>query len=401
VPNSSSDKGLQMTIYGTADREYLRTHPFLKFSVSSEVEHLSGQLWVKFGECKSKCEHLKRAPLRDDTAKEIHKIYLAKGTLATAAIEGNTLTEEDVRKELDGELKLPPSKQYLQREIKNIVDLFGEIWSFAKENGRRTLTPEYLCEINGKILNGLDVDGHVTPGKTRDYSVVVGNVYRAVGAQDVEYLNSRFCDWLNSDFDPPESQQQQKTIFGIIKAIVAHLYIAWIHPFGDGNGRTARMLELQILLESGVPTPAVHLLSNHYNLTRTEYYRQLDKASTTGEIIGFIDYAVQGFLDGLKEQIEQVWNQQYDVIWEDYLRTYFLTQNSKPGHRQYGIVTFLSKIGQPVSAFELSSVFGEENKRTFRRDIRALLDEKLIVESEDGYIANKGLIKSFQPWCIE
>jgi Fic/DOC family len=41
----------------------------------------------------------------------------------------------------------------------------------------------------------------------------------------------------------------------LVKAILAHLYIAWIHPFGDGNGRAARLMELRILLEAGVPMP--------------------------------------------------------------------------------------------------------------------------------------------------
>lgn len=57
-------------------------------------------------------------------------------------------------------------------------------------------------------------------------------------------------------------------MYAIFKAVVAHLYLAWIHPVGDGNGRTARLVEFQILLSSGVPSPAAHLLSNHYNQTR-------------------------------------------------------------------------------------------------------------------------------------
>src|SRR5258708_25331431 len=97
-----------------------------------------------------------------------------------------------------------------------------------------------------------------------------------------------------------------KIIYGIIRAVIAHLYLAWIHPFGDGNGRTARLIEYRILLACGVPSPAVHLLSNHYNLTRTEYYRQLDRASgSKGEYIPFVEYAVQGFVDGLRQQLSE------------------------------------------------------------------------------------------------
>jgi Fic family protein len=89
-------------------------------------------------------------------------------------------------------------------------------------------------------------------------------------------------------------------VYAILKAVVAHLYLAWIHPFGDGNGRTARLVEFQILLSSGVPSPAAHLLSNHYNQTRSEYYRQLDRASKSGgELAPFIEYGARGFVAGL------------------------------------------------------------------------------------------------------
>src|SRR4030065_2907005 len=90
----------------------------------------------------------------------------------------------------------------------------------------------------------------------------------------------------------------------IIKAVIAHLYFEWIHPFGDGNGRTGRLVEFQILVSSGVPPPAAPLLSNHYNLTRSAYYRELNLASRSGgDVIPFVCYAAEGFVDGLREQI--------------------------------------------------------------------------------------------------
>src|SRR6185437_1256822 len=93
----------------------------------------------------------------------------------------------------------------------------------------------------------------------------------------------------------------------LFKAILAHLYIAWIHPFGDGNGRTARLVEFQILMQSGVPYPACHLLSNHYNKTRIRYYAELDRSSKAEEgVLSFIEYAVQGFVDGLREQVSYI-----------------------------------------------------------------------------------------------
>jgi hypothetical protein len=77
-------------------------------------------------------------------------------------------------------------------------------------------------------------------------------------------------------------------------------------------------MELQILLKAGVATPAAHLLSNHYNLTRNEYYRQLDHVSRAGQgdPLPFITYAVRGFVDGLRLQLERVSDQQFKDRWE-------------------------------------------------------------------------------------
>ena len=99
---------------------------------------------------------------------------------------------------------------------------------------------------------------------------------------------------------------------GILKATLAHLYIAWIHPYGDGNGRTARLVEFMLLARAGIPFPSAHLMSSHFNLTRNRYYRELDRSSRVsgrgggndrGDAFGFVEDAVQGFVDGLADQM--------------------------------------------------------------------------------------------------
>ncbi len=95
---------------GTNGRTYERTHPWITFDLS-QLKRASARLWISLGEAQSKCEHLAQMPLRSDTAAKLHHIYLAKGIFATAAIEGNTLTEEQVRQRLDGKLQLPKSQE--------------------------------------------------------------------------------------------------------------------------------------------------------------------------------------------------------------------------------------------------------------------------------------------------
>src|SRR5690349_8362317 len=103
-----------MAITETENRLFTRTHPWLTFSVT--LKEARPALWLMLGECQSKCDHIARVPLRPNTAQELLRLYLAKGVLATTAIEGNTLSEEEVVRHLEGKLDLPPSRQYLATE---------------------------------------------------------------------------------------------------------------------------------------------------------------------------------------------------------------------------------------------------------------------------------------------
>lgn len=108
-----------------------------------------------------------------------------------------------------------------------------------------------------------------------------------------------------------------------------------MRPFGDGNGRIARLLEFYLLMDADVPLPAAHLLSDHYNKTRSEYYRQLDRASKScGGVLPFPAYACQGLLDGLRTQVTMVREQQQKVAWENYVHEVFRQMKESASHKR-------------------------------------------------------------------
>lgn len=62
------------------------------------------------------------------------------------------------------------------------------------------------------------------------------------------------CGWLNDDLAALGGGDDVLRVPRLLAlAILAHLYLAWIHPFGDGNGRIARFLEFEIMLRAGIP----------------------------------------------------------------------------------------------------------------------------------------------------
>ena len=388
-----------MTGTTPSGREYERTHPWIDFSL--DIRRLDSTDWLALGACASMCERIAAAPLDPGVAEAIHKIYLAKGALATTAIEGNTLSEEEARARIEGALELPPSQEYLGREIDNIVDAYNE---FADELGRAggiALTAASVARMNGAVLRGLEVEDYVVPGRTRTTDVSVG-AYRCPGWRDAAYLLDRLCAAL-TDFPMPE---KHRLAFAILKAVFAHIHLAWIHPFGDGNGRTARLVELAILLEAGLPQPACHLLSNHYNRTRTEYYRQLARASRTeGGIYGFVSYAIAGLADGLREQIGEIREHQWGVAWIDFIHREFGDPRSVTERRRRMLAVSLAREKTRVKIAELTDLnpalareYAKVTYRTLFRDVRALIMRELVHVDRGGVASNRERVLAFLPW---
>ncbi|MBN1787448.1 MAG: Fic family protein [Sedimentisphaerales bacterium] len=374
-------------------------YPWINFELN--LAKLPWQTWIKLGECVAKCEQIKTIPLTPEVKQKLHTVYLAKGVHATTAIEGNTLSEQQVQDIVEKKIELPLSKQYLQKEVQNIIDACNIIGNEIIGNQTAAINNERLRSYNRSVLkDGVPFAEGTIPGEIRHHSVVVGNVYKAPDAKDVPELLDNFYQWINSnDFENNTMPIQ----FSILKAITAHLYIVWIHPFGDGNGRTARLVEFTILLQSGIPTPAAHLLSNHYNLTRAEYYRQLNKASKTRDITDLFTYAIQGFIDGLNEQLEYINKHVLDTCWREYV---YETFNPKPQgitlKRRRKLALTISRQDKALTMDEIkllmSREYANKSAKTLSRDLNEIIKMDLVVHTNNTYRAKKETMISFLPF---
>jgi len=381
-------------------RKYLETHPWISFSVDTRQAEIS--TWLLLGEAQSKCEHIAGALLDPKTANELHSLYLAKGALATTAIEGNTLSEEQVKLHLAGKLELPESKKYLQKEVDNIIKACNSITYEHLRSEKPPLSTEEILRYNSLVLNDLPKMEDVTPGQIRQRSVTVGR-YRGAPAEDCSFLLDKLCAMLEDDFSLGGAWPIASAV---LKAILAHLYIAWIHPFDDGNGRTARLMEFYLLMRSGVPSIASHVLSNHYNNTRNEYYRQLQNASETGDLSAFIEYALEGFCDGLENIIKVIHKDLTELTWKDYVHDKIEKMQDEgknpktlrrirqlayyiPADRFYSNeeIKFLNK--------KITEEYIKLNAITLRRDLDLLVEEGLLTKEKNKYSANYRLLQNF------
>jgi Fic family protein len=396
-------------------RTYKQTHSWLDFSL--DLRKLKYTDWILLGKAVSKIEHISGAPLQPEVARTLHELYLAKGVLGTTAIEGNTLTEEQVLQLLDKKLELPPSKEYLAKEIDNIVEACSHIAEEILEGQSTSITVEEIKRLNYMVLKDLPLtDDNVTPGELRKHTVGAGR-YRAVPAEDCSHLLELLCEWLNND--ELKDEKANTLSFSILKAIAAHIYFELIHPFGDGNGRTGRLIEFKILLGADVPTPAAHLLSNHYNHTRPAYYKHLDHISMSrGDIYPFISYAIEGLTEGLTEQAERVRDQHREIAWRNYVYETFREKKSEPDKRRRDLLLDLSisniSFSRHSQKFEhnapyihimsipkitprLAKAYANKSRMTLSRDIDTLVDIGLLEKTGRMVRPKKELILAFLP----
>ncbi len=390
-----------------ADREYRRTHPWIRFRL--DPHEAPGRVWLLLGQAVARAELLAGALIPSRESKELHRTFLVKGARATAAIEGNTLTEAEVAARLAGKRDLPRSRAYLGVEVDNVLDAYNRVTDEVLAGGRVELDRGRIEDWNRWILD--DLEGHVAeeavPGVVRSHSVVVGR-YRGAPAEDCVRLLDRLARWLERDFQAPATRDRDdRMATRILRGIIAHLWLAWIHPFGDGNGRVARLAELFFLLRAGLPTPACHLPSNHYYRTREEYYRQLDRSSRArrgrGDPWGFVVYALDGLVDGLKEQTALVERGQRRLAWPGFVRERIGGRPNAVRERRTNVALVLGAAESPLSRVALQNhprlarSYARRTGKTLTRDLNWLVARGVARRTPHGFRARMERLQALRP----
>jgi len=380
--------------------------------VKNTLEHISfkpkwdldEKAWNLLGQCYAYINSMLNIPIRPDYRRQLLQVSLYKGALATTAIEGNTLSEDDLDQIQKGK-DLEPSRKYQQQEVENVLAAFNTILDdLIRERRPEIVSPELIRHFNEMVGRNVGEAFNGNPGQFRRRNVFVG-AYRPPSFEVVEEYVQKLCDWLIRDF---HYEREQNIDEAVLEAIVTHVYIVWIHPFLDGNGRTARLLEFYLLMRAGVPSIASHILSNHYNDTRTEYYRQLQQTTETGNLSAFIQYALEGFRDGLESTIDVIHKYQIESTWNNYVHD--ITEKMQDEGKSRNTLRRIRQLAYriPADRFyslgeigiltpEIAKEYHGLNQITLRRDLDLLVEKELLITEKSKYRGNYGLLHSFLP----
>ncbi len=211
--------------------QYLSTHPFLTFQV--DVHAIPAIYWKRVYQLQRDIQ------AQDDSLQQVEAKALAS---ELSFIKGVTGT-----------------KQYQPREIENVQDAFCYIIDAAlNPDSDFKLSADAILKLHRQLYDGVNV-----PLEEFEYGAFRGRNVKIRGYGDEKddyycptyeecpFLITRLCNWICESM---QAMPNDRTLVGgFYLSALFHYYFVAIHPFRDGNGRIARLLELYILLKMGFP----------------------------------------------------------------------------------------------------------------------------------------------------
>ena len=185
-----------------------------------------------------------------------------------ASISGSTGIERNPLRQDEVEAVLAGAAVEGDREHVREVENYNRALRLARDAVRRpdfTWTQQLIHDINATIMDGLADDTRGNYRRAVDEDVGVGSLYVAPAGPVVHALMGELVGWLNrSGRESP-----------LVRSALAHLNVAAIHPFMNGNGRTARILAAMVLMEDGIRAPELISVEAYLRRHVEAYYAAL------------------------------------------------------------------------------------------------------------------------------
>lgn len=328
-------------------------------------------------------EHLRKKTLSGSTHPQVFfqlkHLFHTLESIGSARIEGNNTTiAEYIETKLDsGDTEKNKSHSII--EIQNIEKAMEFIESTIQDY---PINKTFISELHKIIVKDLppppNGEGDLTPGSYRNKNIKISN---SLHLPPESFLVDTYMDELFSFINNEDSSK-----YDLLKSAIAHHRFVWIHPFGNGNGRTVRLFTYAMLIKNGfnvnvgrIINPTAVFCSN-----RNGYYDNLSKADsgTDGGVLDWCEYV----LKGLKEEIEKI-----DKLTDyEYLKKEILIPSINFSFDRQIITEIESKIlketieKQVVQNLDLERFFKGKAKSEISRQIKKLIDKKMLIPERDS-----------------
>lgn len=329
-------------------------------------------------------ESISGLPILPSMSYKLEPDIMYSSIAGTAAIEGNPISDEGVRRIAEGHETSEYTKKDRQ-EIFNLIEAYKVLAGIETTGKPFPLTEELICRLHALITTEVPHEQNI-PGKYRNGIVHVGD--KAHGGiytppkiyDDVKNLMSELVLWINSE-----------EILGLspfIRASLAHYHFSIIHPFWDGNGRTARLIEAIMLQCAGIKY-APREISNYYYRNVDEYYFAFSKTlKLKKDVTPFLEFTLNAAVSSLTKMMDNIQCFIRLLTLRDYCSS--LKQEKKITSRQYDLINLLLdqqrsfNLGGLAFTPPFSIIYRNISSQTARRDLKKLTELKLLTVNEKG-----------------
>lgn len=346
-------------------------------------------------------ETLRGIPVSAGVRERLNALNVARAVYGTTALEGTRISEAEALEVLNAapdRRVLPPDRARDEREARNAQAALQFVQRTARSDPRRPLDEMLIREIHRLTTDGLAYARNV-PGEYRSHAVTVGDYRPPPTGEEVRRHMAEFLRWFNQGealrWDP------------IVRAALAHFYVVSIHPFGDGNGRTSRAVESFMLCRAGIHAFGFYSLANFYYQHRGEYIRALSAARfrSDGDLTDFVLFAVQGLASELAAVRDELLAMVRVLAFRDYARERLEAVPGLGERRRSRMLEVIRRFTEPslrgVPDHQLAPdvlvamTYGRVGQRTIQRDLRLLLDQRLLIERDGRPVPNVEVMSEF------
>lgn len=244
---------------------------------------------------------IERAKLLPKQELRLRRQALIRMTHASTKIEGNALNIHQVEAVAQHKKIDAPARDIY--EVENYLKALRYISKVVET--KQSITEKIILKIHNLVTDKTlpeDQSGHYRTGPVyvvrRRLGMPQEVMYTAPNAKKVPKLMADLIEWIR--------QSEKQNINPIIVAGIVHLELAAIHPFADGNGRTARAVATLILYQRCYDFRHLFALEDYYNKDRPQYYRAINIGENYEERKTDVNLWLEYFVKGFKEEIDNI-----------------------------------------------------------------------------------------------
>lgn len=293
----------------------------------------------------------------------------------TTHIEGTHLSLDQSEKLIAGEKISGADAEDIQ-ELLNYKKAFDFVADYVASQGQ--ITEGLIREIHRRLVDNVRGNS-AQPGQYRVIQNYVANsktkeiIYTPPSAYEVPILMAELVAWI----------QNEQAIPAVLLSGIAQFQLVHIHPFLDGNGRTARLLSTLCLYRRGYDFKKLFTISEYYDRNRQDYYTAIQSVRNNKMDM---TYWLEYFCKALETQMREIQLKGSMAIQLD-----ILAIEHKLSQRQKRALEYLFEKGREFSINDYELLCPGINRRSLQRDLSDLANK--------GLITQKGLRKA-RRYCI-